>query len=165
MSAKKDTYTAVRAALLAIATLKTVRLYNSQFLNLEKEATFELPAALVEFVQLSYTAKAKGIQEADTTVRIHVAYNSLLSEDTAILDIMDEIQGVLQGFTSTAPHGPLNRTNETQDINHDAVSVWTMDYTTLITDVSGCTDSDLVEATLNGFIITANASKPWLKLL
>lgn len=167
MSAKKITYLAIKEKLLALENVKHCLLFNSQFDNMDDENTFPFPCVFVEFLQLDYTAKALGTQEADARIRLHVGFESLKTEELAILDLLEAIQGTLQGFTDDATFSPLNRVFEGQDVNHDQVIVWLMDYETLITDTAGHRDNKLVETSLDDICIdvdtSTEATKPWLK--
>ena len=162
MSAKKDVYNFIREKLLEIQDVKTVRLYNRQIEKLSEESTFELPSVFFEFMDLEYKAKGKGTQEADTNIRLYVCLQSLETEELAIFDLMEKIQSKIQGLTDTINFSPLNRVSESQDIDHDNVIVWLMDYTTLITDIEGNSDAKRVITTIEGAEIKTIQEKPRL---
>lgn len=166
MSAKKQLYKAVREVLLNKTGVEHCRLYNSQFDSMEQEDTFPFPCAFIEFAQLDYVTKSEGLQEAETRLRIYVGFESLATEELDILDLMEDIHGDLQGFHQDDLFTPLNRVFEGQDVNHDNVIVWIMDYETLLTDVSGHRNNKLVKTKIDELCVdvdtTTEASKPRL---
>lgn len=165
MSIKKEVYRAVRDKLLTETGVETSRLYNSQFDNLDKENVFTFPAAFIEFAQLDYVSNAEGTQEGDARIRIYLGYDSLKTEDLDVLDLMEEVHLALQGFLAVENSTPLVRIYEGQDVNHDVVAVWLMDYTTKLTDTAGNRKNKLVKMQLDEICITPEAEKPRLKEL
>lgn len=161
MTSKQQFYEEVKARILETA-VETCRLFNSQFDEMENEATWAFPCAFIEFTELEYRTKALGIQEAETTIRVHVGFESLKTEDFEIFDLLEAIHEKLQRFGNFELFTPLNRVFEGQDVNHDNVIVWTMDYETLLLDCSGHRDNDLNETSLAEIDIIGTAEKPWL---
>jgi len=166
MSAKKELYRAIREIILNKTAVKHCRLYNSQFDNMEQEDTFLFPCAFVEFAQLDYVTKSEGLQEAEARIRIHVGFESLETEELDILDLMEDLHAELQGFNVTDLFTPLDRVFEGQDVNHDNVIVWLMDYETLLTDLSGHRNNKLVKTKIDELCVdvdtSTEASKPRL---
>jgi hypothetical protein len=165
MSIKKTVYQAIREKILEETGVKTSRLYNSQFDNLEEEATFTFPAAFIEFSQLDYSSNAEGTQEAATRIRIYLGYDSLKTEDLEILDLLEDVHKSLQGFSSANGTSPLNRVFEGQDINHGTIAVWVIDYETRILDSSGHRNNRLTSVNLEAIEVIGESEKPRLKYL
>jgi hypothetical protein len=165
MSTKKDFYLAVRAQ-LETAGVKHVRLYNSQFDEMDNENTFAFPCAFIEFTQLDWLTKSEGYQEADTVVRIHVGFESVKTEELEILDLLETIHSNLQGLHNPEYFTPLDRAFEGQDTNHDNVIVWLLDYDTLLSDNSGNRNLKLVKTTITDLEVnkdnTTDVTKPRL---
>ena len=168
MSTKKDFYLAVRAQ-LETTSLKHVRLYNSQFDEMDGENTFPFPCAFIEFTQLQWLTKSEGYQEADTVFRIHVGFESIKTEELVVLDLLEEIHAALQGLHDPEYFTPLDRGFEGQDTNHDNVIVWMLDYDTLLSDNAGNRNAKLVKTTITELQIdkddTTDLTKPRLARL
>tara|TARA_R110000796_G_scaffold74629_10_gene167833 strand:- start:827 stop:1327 length:501 start_codon:yes stop_codon:yes gene_type:complete len=165
MSVKKNSYIAIRDRILLETEVKTSRLYNSQFDNESQEATYTLPAAFIEFSELVYRSNAEGVQEVDARIRIYVGASSLKTEDLEVLDLLETVHASLQGFLAVPDSTPLDRVFEGQDVNHDAVTVWVMDYETRLTDTSGSRNNKLISIVLDEIEVDGEAEKPRLKQL
>jgi hypothetical protein len=163
MSIKKSTYIAIRDRILLETGVKTSRLYNSQFDNEGQEATYTLPVAFIEFAELVYTSNAEGVQEIAARIRIHVGASSLKTEDLGVLDLLETVHASLQGFSAVPDSTPLDRVFEGQDVNHDNVTVWVMDYTTRLTDTSGARNNKLISIMLEVIDVDGEAEKPRLR--
>jgi hypothetical protein len=165
MSVKKEIYIAVRDKILAETNVKTSRLFNSQFENMEGEASFTFPAAFIEFAAIPYVTNAEGGQEAEAMLRIHLGYDSLKTESLEVLDLMEAVHVALQRFTPVSDSSRLNRVFEGQDINHDAIAVWLMEYEFTFTDNSGHRNNKLIETTIGELEVLKDAKKPRLGIL
>jgi hypothetical protein len=164
MSAKKDFYLAVKQALEDNApSVKTVRLFNNQFQKIEQEKPFPFPAVMVHFLELDYSTRGDSSQDGETIVRLHIGYDSIKDEDLEIFDLLDEIHGAIQGLTVGELFTPLDRVFEEQDIDHDVISVWSVDYSFKLRDTEANNTSNLVKTTLTGVDVNISPSKPWLR--
>lgn len=163
MSIKKSIYIAVRDRILTNTAVKTSRLYNSQFVNMTEENTFAFPAAFIEFSELTYGSISEGSQDGNLKIRVYLGFDSLKTEDLALLDLMEAVNAALQGFAPVNGATPLNRVFEAQDINHDAVRVWLMDYETRFRDNSGHRNNKLIETTLTQLELLDDHDAPRLK--
>ncbi len=148
MSTKKDFYLAVKAKILDNTDVKHVRLYNSQFDEMDSENTFPFPCVFIEFSALDWITKSEGYQEAETTIKLHVGFESVKTEELEVFDLLEDIHEDLQGMHDPEYYTPLNRSFEGQDTNHDNVIVWQVDYDTLLSDNSGNRNNKLVETTI-----------------
>lgn len=167
MSAKRDTYLAIKKQLEEKTSIKHVLLYNSQFQNMDREKSFEFPCVFVEFLQLAWSPKTRGVQEAEATIRLHVGFENLMREELHKFDVIDnEVHKWIEGLEG-CNFGKLTRVNEEQDINHDNVYVWIIDYAVIITDESGARIGRLQSTNVTDFPInvdtTTELSKPHLK--
>jgi len=159
MSVKKDLYLAVKKRVLNTTSIQHFALYNSQFEELDKEDAFPFPCVFLEFSDLQYETVAKGGQKGDFEIRLHVGFESIMTEDLEILSIIDDLHEKLQGFTNSESSGividdpkdyflPLNRVSESQDTNHDNITVWQIDYSTFVHDNSGHVNNGLIKTKL-----------------
>lgn len=158
MSTKKDFYLAVKKTILAETGVKHCRLYNSQFDEMDGEDTFPFPCAFIEFSTLDWKTKSEGYQEAETTIKIHVGFESVKTEELEILDLLEEIHAELQGKHDPLYYTPMDRTFEGQDTNHDNVIVWQVDYDTLLSDNAGNRNNKLVKTTIENLDASADDS-------
>jgi len=168
MNAKTAFYTSLKNRILT-TSVKHCLLFNNQIDEIASENTFPFPAVFVEFTSLDWLVKSRGIQKGDAIVRLHVAFNSLKTEELEILELLAEIHAKLQGFSDSDVYSQLNRVYELQDTNHDQIQVWQIDYSTTITDLGGYALAGYTEiagGTLGLDLIiddTKEISKPWLK--
>ncbi|QCW20340.1 hypothetical protein [Flavobacterium phage FPSV-S1] len=158
MSAKLEFYDAVKNRLLEkVKTIKTVRLFNSQFDNENVEDAFEYPAVFIQFLSVPWTSKAKGLQEAAAVIRLNVGFHSLKTEEREIFLLLEEIHKALQGFGSENLFGFIDRVNEEQDIDHGNVIVWLVDYGAVITDTSGLWSNNMVLTNIQTLDVTGES--------
>jgi len=136
MSAILDTFNAIKAELETITSVKTVKLFNSQIDNEERENPFSYPAVFIEFQEIIWLKRTRGVKEGETTITLHVAVESYKNEtDSApdVLAITNEVHVKIEGFGGGC-FTELSKSAERQDIDHDNCIVWQLDYETLVTD-------------------------------
>ena len=163
MSTKRDTYLKIKEVLEGVPAVKHVRLFNNQYTNIAREKPFPFPAVFIQFLELDYTTRGDLTQDGLTRARLHIGYDSLKTEDLAVFDLLDDIHKALQGLELVNVFTPLDRVHEEQDVDHDIISVWLVDYAFKIRDFSGSRNSKLVAANPQDVSIAINAGKPWLK--
>lgn len=131
---KKDLYLDVRQRILdKVPEVKHVLLFNNQFDRDTEEEAFTYPCVFIEFLQLIHSGVASNQQKSDIQIRLHVGYESLKTEDLGLLDLVQSVHLAVQGFSGQLFSG-LQRIEERQDIDHDNVQVWQIDYETNLTD-------------------------------
>lgn len=137
MSPKKQLYFDVKKIVLEKTAIEHFAMFNSQFDNMEEEDTFLFPCCFMEFIEINYTTKAKGLQEGAFTFRLHFGFESLDDEQLEMFDITDDAHQNLQGIFKENLYSGFERVFESQDVNHDNVKVWVVDYKTTLTDNTG----------------------------
>lgn len=148
MSSKLTLFNDLKAKIaLEVPEIKTFRLFNNQFDKEGTEKAFAYPAVMVEFLTLDYITKNEGLQEANTMLMFHLGFSSLKTEDEEIFTLAEKLHEALQGFYNECIFSPLDRKRELQDVDHDAVIVWQIEYATLLVDNSGNRRRRLVEVT------------------
>ncbi len=164
MSVKREILAALQDRIKTnMPTVKTVRLYNSQPLNEEKEKAYPCPAVFIKFDSVIWTPLANGMQNGDAVIKLYIQYNSLKTEDEAIIDLIEDLHAYIQNFSIPGVMQPLSRTNERQDDNHDAVQVWEVEYTAIISDNSGNKKRHLIYMEkINNLEIERDGSSPSL---
>ena len=166
MSAKLEFYDTVKSRLLEkVPAIKTVRLFNSQFDNEQLENAFEYPAVFIQFLNITWTTKTKGLQKADAVIRLNVGFHSLKTEEREIFLLLEEIHKALQGFGNENLFGFIDRVNEEQDIDHGNVIVWLVDYGAVITDTSGLWCNNMVLTNIQTLEVASESEGVRLKRL
>lgn len=126
MSLKKDIFLTIRKKLKEKAfkdDVKTFGLFNDQFMNEEEEDPFLYSAVFLQYENIDYGATTAGSQQGDILLTLHVGYESLDSEDLGIFDLLDKLFLMMTDLNIG-----MERIREVQDINFDAVQVWTQSY-------------------------------------
>lgn len=153
MSVKTDLYLAVKKRVLNTTGVKHFALFNSQFDNIEQEQLFPFPCVFLEFADLQYETVAKGGQKGDFILRLHVGFESVATEDLQLLELLEELHQKIQGFGNEGESEdgfflPMNRVSEAQDTNHDNITVWQVEYSSLVHDNSGHVNNGLIKTEL-----------------
>ncbi|MGV7234651.1 MAG: hypothetical protein ACQ9ET_00190 [Nitrosomonadaceae bacterium] len=136
-SAIKTLYTTLKTQIeTEVTAIKTVKLFNSQFDNDDKEEAFAYPAVMIEFQDINWDNNLGGLNLAEFTLTFHIAQESYTKEDDVdYLDLVNDVYVALQLFDA-ADFTPLARIADRQDTNHDMCIVWQMDFRTKLTDCS-----------------------------
>lgn len=121
------------------------RIWNNQ-LSYEKEGKmydFLKPAVFLEVINaVQYEEIGLGFQSADVGWKIHLihefydAQDGTFEQDLAVFDLRDQIVALLSLFEPTAC-GPLVRTSEGQDYEHDNLYHYVIDFICNFTDSKG----------------------------
>ena len=102
-------------------------------------------------------------------MKIHVGLESIEKEELYVFDLLENIHTELQGFEVKGLFTALNRLSETQDINHDNVIVWSIDYESLLSDDSAHRSKKMSAIQLTDVNIitdtTTESTKPFLRHL
>lgn len=147
MSVKLTLYNAIKTKVLAMVDgssnkiIKTFEHWNNQFDRITEEKQFLFPAVFIEFASIewktdvnvsnkTHTQQARGV----CNLTIHIGVENKSDEedsfpvDIAIIDsVYDQLNG-LQGVQFT----PLKRISESDDVNHDNILHWQVNYETEI---------------------------------
>lgn len=151
---KLTLFNAIDAQIVAAApSIKTVQLWNNQLENESREEVRQVPIVYIEFSEIEWESNQKGYQLAPITVTLHIVIEEYATDDRTHLAIVDEVftaLHMLEANTFTA----LTRTSERQDIDHDNLIVWEVDYTTTLQDNQAFVDRD--KATVSGATLVIN---------
>jgi len=171
MSVKLELYDDFVTAMSGVSGVNTSGLWNSQADHENEEIPFAYPAAFLEFTTIAWgDTKLKPIKTASTgatskqqqsspdrtLITIHILFEKLKTATQSFSEIDVVIQQVylaLQGITGTH-YSPLLRVEERQDVDHDRVIDWQMDFSVNLAEC-GEADSSLVDA--NNPIVTLTA--------
>jgi len=166
MSAKRKIYDAFNTLLKESGVVKTFKLFNNQYNNEPTEKTFLYPSAFLEFASVPYITRTDGVQIAEGSIlRLHIGFESLEDNDLDVLDTLEGVFLALQGQEHTeGAFGALKRVNEAQDVDHDRVQVWQMDFETTICDDGAAHIKKLVKVDAPHTLeITVDAAAPFLQ--
>ena len=162
MSVTKLIYTDLKAILDTLKTAGTINhvaVWNSQTENETKEDAFNFPAVFIDFSEITWDrtqqigiqTNTKVTQSGTITFTLHIAFHTLYDETDyfpTALDTIFAIYNAVNGM-SGGYYSPFYRSGERQDVSHDNVQVWEIDYTSI--NVTECPEADeLVDATDGG---------------
>lgn len=167
MSVKKELYKSIKGIIDTNTCIKHFGLFNSQFDNMGEENTFPFPCVFLEFLEINSLSIQEGAQQSEITLRVHIGFESIATEDLELFDIVEDVHVALQGFSKKDEQDkdvftPLERTSETQDTNHDNVIVWMADYTTLVHDNSSHRNNKLVQTQIDELCLNKDMDEPRL---
>jgi hypothetical protein len=120
------------------------RVWNNQ-LRFEHEGklyNFPKPAAFLEVInEAQYNELGIGFQSCDVGFRVHIIheyYNAdgTFEQDLTIFALRDAVVALLSHYTPTAC-GPMVRTHETQEYDHDNIYHYVIDFVTHFIDSKG----------------------------
>jgi hypothetical protein len=114
--------------------IKTFRLFNNQFEKEGVEKAFAFPAVFVEFLSTEYTSQSESRQIGETMVRFYLGFHSLKTEDRRVFEVAHDLNFWVQNFSVENLTTPFDRKREVQDVDHESVIVWKMEYSTLVID-------------------------------
>jgi hypothetical protein len=155
-------YNGIKADLLTVNYLKsngtyeyvkTVALWRNQIEKENVEIPFLYPAVFIEFLSSNYMeSSSKTYQELTLTVRLHICYESYLTEDLDLLNLTQEVYSKMQlkqyGF-----FGVMKRRNEEQDFDHNNVQDFKQDYEVSQAKDYGADKRPSTLATINDIVI------------
>ena len=87
-----------------------------------------------------------GYQQGDVTITVRVVVERYQTDDRTYLTLVDEIYQALHLYT-TDNFSPLKRIAERQDVDHENVIVWEVDYTTVLLDQQAYTERNFATLT------------------
>jgi len=146
MSIKKLIFDDINTAITANATsIKDVQIWNSQLDNETKERQHNYPVVFVEFSQMNWDktllkpsrdnsrGNATNQQRGSFIITLHIAFWQLQNETVSfpIIDtIIDTVYFAIEGLqgTNKAYYNPLLRISERQDVVHDNIIDWQIDF-------------------------------------
>lgn len=145
MAGIKEPILDILTKLREITELQFVRVWNNQ-IETRKDGQhydYPTPAAFVEVInEPVWEQLGVGFQGADLGIKIHLEHNyydaqdGTFEQDLVIFDLRDKIVAKLSLYEATAC-GPLTKTGEAQDYDHDNVYHYTIDFVCHFIDSKG----------------------------
>lgn len=171
MSAKIELYNLVKEAIATIPEVKKFGKFNNQFDTEGDEVPFLYPAVFYELSSirwqpsmLSYPNAKETQQQKSEPIEfsLHVGYWSHEDEDTkylALLEIVEKVYRAVSNIESDIIN-PCQRVSEDEDNNHTEPYVWTITFSTMLTERGQA--YDIVEVSPNIKINASNTDTPWI---
>ena len=139
---KKDIFLSIRKQVLdQVKEINHMLLFNNQFDRDNEEEAFSYPNCFFEYVQLIWNGNIKQTQTGETQIKLHLGFERYETESLTIFDTIQKVYLALQGFSDTNLFTGLQRIEEEQDTDHDQVIVWTITFSTQITDCEANPDA------------------------
>jgi len=164
MSSISDVYSGIKTRLSTLSSVKTIELFNSQYLNEQRERPTRYPAVYIEFTSINWlmsshragrnVVKTVDIgnlthqQKGNMEITIHLVYQTLKDESDSFIEIdtiRHDIYKLLSNYEISDETTGMQRQRDEQDPNHDGVVVWKTIYT-LDIEEKAWADSGIVEA-------------------
>ena len=150
----RSIYTNLKQQLLSITNadgaqvINHVALWNRQTEFLEKETPFRTPAIFIEFGKITWKHQMQGIQDAELPITLHIVtpyapegYDGGLLH----LEICQHINHALHGYKPAEHVGTLTRVSTEPCHDHEDLLLTRESYSAMITDFSGCKQTNVVE--------------------
>ena len=143
--------------------VKTIALWRNQLERESEEIPFLYPAVFVEFLTSNYMeGSSKAYQTMEMTVRLHICFESYLTEDLDILILCQQIYSALQlkSFYSTTMHcGTMKRRSEEQNFDHPNIQDFIQSYDVSQSKDYGADARPSTDTTVGTLIITPEIHK------
>lgn len=109
-------------------SIKSIALWRNQIEREAEEIPFLYPAVFVEFLTSNYMeSSSKAYQSLELTVRLHICFESYLTQDLDLLKLTQAVYGAMQ-FKQYGMFGVMKRRNEEQNFDHNNVQDFIQDY-------------------------------------
>ncbi len=122
-----DFYNALKAKIQTLVGVGTVGLWNNQFSRDDVNVPVLYPCVFIEFLDWTYRDFLQGSQEYEGTTRLHLGFETYLTEDTSILQLKQDLH-LLVHYFQQGYNTKMLRRNETQNFDHDNVQDYIIDY-------------------------------------
>lgn len=123
-----DFYNALKTKIETLTTLKYVALWNNQFDRESENVAFGYPCVFIEFTNINYADYLNGQQKYNMNVNLHLGFESYKNEDTAILQLKQDLQATVFQFQQGYETKMLRR-SETQNFDHPNIQEYIITYT------------------------------------
>ena len=147
-------YNLLRARIETLTSLKYVRLWNNQFEREDVNVAFGYPCCFIEFAEVSGLDILNGLQQVSMNVNLHLGFESYKTEDTAILQLKQDLNALVHMW-STPNNTKLLRRAEVQNFDHTNIQEYIITYSVMGLDTTvGTLPTTLANV---GTLITNNA--------
>lgn len=121
-------YNALKARISTLQSLKYIALWNNQFEREDVNVPFNYPCCFIEFASADYIENLTGQQQGTMTINLHLGFESYKTEDTAILQLKQDLNQLVHAW-STPFNSKFLRRSEVQNFDHTNVQEFIISYT------------------------------------
>ena len=145
-------YNDLKQRISTLAALKYVALWNNQFEREDVNVPFNYPCCFIEFADTSYVDDLNLRQRGLLQINIHLGFESYKTEDTDILQLKQDLNELIHGW-STPNNTKFLRRSETQNFDHTNIQDYIISYQVTGLDLSSLnlptTDANVNTLVLN----------------
>jgi hypothetical protein len=145
-------YNDLKQRISTLAALKYVALWNNQFEREDVNVPFGYPCCFIEFADTSYVDDLNLRQRGLLQINIHLGFESYKTEDTDILQLKQDLNELIHGW-STPNNTKFLRRSETQNFDHTNIQDYIISYQVTGLDLSSLnlptTDANVDTLVLN----------------
>jgi hypothetical protein len=128
-------YNDLKQRISTLAALKYVALWNNQFEREDVNVPFGYPCCFIEFADTFYVDDLNLRQRGTLQINIHLGFESYKTEDTDILQLKQDLNELIHGW-STPNNTKFLRRSETQNFDHTNIQDYIISYQVTGLDVT-----------------------------
>jgi hypothetical protein len=144
-------YNDLKQRISTLAALKYVALWNNQFEREDVNVPFGYPCCFIEFADTSYVDDLNLRQRGTLQINIHLGFESYKTEDTDILQLKQDLNELIHGW-STPNNTKFLRRSETQNFDHTNIQDYIISYQVTGLDLSSL-NLPTVDADVNTLVL------------
>lgn len=144
-------YNDLKQRISTLAALKYVALWNNQFEREDVNVPFGYPCCFIEFADTSYVDDLNLRQRGLLQINIHLGFESYKTEDTDILQLKQDLNELIHGW-STPNNTKFLRRSETQNFDHTNIQDYIISYQVTGIDISSL-NLPTVDADVNTLVL------------
>lgn len=147
-------YNYLKARIETLAALKYVALWNNQFERENENVAFNYPCCFIEFADSTYVDDLNLRQRGTLMINIHLGFESYKTEDTTILQLKQDLNELIHGW-STPNNTKFLRRSETQNFDHTNIQDYIISYQVTGLDLTSV-DLPTTDATINTLVLNVD---------
>jgi hypothetical protein len=147
-------YNDLKQRISTLAALKYVALWNNQFEREDVNVPFGYPCCFIEFADTSYVDDLNLRQRGTLQINIHLGFESYKTEDTDILQLKQDLNELIHGW-STPNNTKFLRRSETQNFDHTNIQDYIISYQVTGLDVTSV-NLPTVDADVNTLVLNVD---------
>jgi hypothetical protein len=147
-------YNDLKQRISTLAALKYVALWNNQFEREDVNVPFGYPCCFIEFADTSYVDDLNLRQRGTLQINIHLGFESYKTEDTDILQLKQDLNELIHGW-STPNNTKFLRRSETQNFDHTNIQDYIISYQVTGLDVTSV-NLPTIDATVSTLILNVD---------
>jgi len=147
-------YNDLKQRISTLAALKYVALWNNQFEREDVNVPFGYPCCFIEFADTTYVDDLNLRQRGTLQINIHLGFESYKTEDTDILQLKQDLNELIHGW-STINNTKFLRRSETQNFDHTNIQDYIISYQVTGLDVTSV-NLPTVDADVNTLVLNVD---------